>query len=354
MDDPFLPGLLQRLPEAPRKVAVVRAKRIGDFVCATPALRALRAALPGAEITFLGLPFVRDLAARSPSVDRFEAAPGFPGMADQFFAAREAVEFFRRMQAERFDLAVQMHGSGVYSNVFTLLLGARRTAGFVRAGDGPGRLDAALPMPQEGHEVRRLLALTTFLGAPPRGEGTEFPLRPEDHAEAERLLAGSPRPLLGAHPAAREATKRWDPGRFAAAAAELRRRRGGTVVLLGGPEEQPLLDRLGREPGGPCLNLGGRTSLPVLGAVIARLAVLLTNDSGPAHIAYALKVPTVTVFGGTDPGAWGPPAEGPSRVLAHPVPCRPCDHAVCPIGNLCLEGVRVPQAVEAAEAIMGS
>jgi len=152
----------------------------------------------------------------------------------------------------------------------------------------------------------------------------------------------------------RDATKRWDPGRFAGAAAELRRRHGGTVVLLGGPEERPLLDHLRHELGGPCLNLGGRTSLPVLGAVIARLAVLLTNDSGPAHFAYALKVPAVTVFGGTDPGAWGPPADGPFRVLAHPVSCRPCAHAACPVGNLCLEGVSVRQAVAAAEAIMGT
>src|SRR2546429_3776351 len=115
MDNPFLPGLLQRLPEVPRKVAVVRAKRIGDLVCATPALRALRAALPGAEITLLGLPFVRDLAARSPSLHRFEAAPGFPGMADQLFAAHEAVDFFHRMQAERVDLAGPMYGPAVFS-----------------------------------------------------------------------------------------------------------------------------------------------------------------------------------------------------------------------------------------------
>lgn len=77
-------------------------------------------------------------------------SPGFPGIAEQLFEPRRALEFCAAMQAERFDLAVQMHGSGVYANPFTLLLGARVTAGFIRPGDSPGRLDAALPMPTCG------------------------------------------------------------------------------------------------------------------------------------------------------------------------------------------------------------
>src|SRR5437763_16638241 len=84
-NDPFAPGLLTRLAERPRKVVIVRANRIGDFLCATPAFRALRAALPGAEITLVGMAFVRDLVARSPYLDRFAECPGFPGMAEQFF-----------------------------------------------------------------------------------------------------------------------------------------------------------------------------------------------------------------------------------------------------------------------------
>src|SRR5579883_612618 len=200
--DAFAPGLLARLP-APRRVALVRVSRLGDFICATPAFRALRAALPEAEITLIGLPFARELVARSRQLDRFAPFPGFPGMAEQFFDARRAAAFLRRMQRERFDLAVQMHGSGVYSNPFTLLLGARATAGFVRPGDPSGRLDAALPLPDELPEIERLLALVTFLGAPAHGATPEYPLWPADHAAAERLLARLTRPLIRLHPAAR-------------------------------------------------------------------------------------------------------------------------------------------------------
>ena len=150
------------------------------------------------------------------------------------------------MQAEEFDLALQLHGSGVYANPFTLMLGARATAGFIRPGDPAGRLAAALPLPESGHEIRRVLSLPVFLGAPPQGDETEFPLWPEDHAAAEELLRGAERPLIGLHPAAREATKRWPAERFAALAGQLQRCHGGTVVLVGGADELPLAEAVAR------------------------------------------------------------------------------------------------------------
>lgn len=300
------------------------------------------------------LPILRDLALRLPSLDRFVAFPGFPGIAEQFFEARKVTAFFQKMQAEQFDLAVQMQGSGVYSNPFTLLLGARVTAGFVRAGDSAGRLAAALPLPCQGHEVQRLLALTTFLGAPPQGVDTEFPLQAEDHAAAEELLAHTPRPLMGLHPWARDATRRWALTRFVAVGKQLRQRYGGTVVILGEPEEWAKGEMIARELGQPCLNLVGKTTLMVLGAVLARLSVFVTNDTGPAHIAYALGVPTVTIFGSASPEAYAPLKAGPYRILIHEVPCRPCGYATCPRGYTCLEGVTVEQAITAVEEIIGS
>ncbi|TMC98689.1 MAG: glycosyltransferase family 9 protein [Chloroflexi bacterium] len=352
MSNAFTPGLLARLPESPRKVVVLRASRIGDFLCTIPALRALRAALPEAEITMITLPLLRDLVERSPYLDHYVTFPGFPGIAEQFFDAHRVVQFFQEMQAERFDLALQMQGSGVYSNPFMLLLGAKVTVGFVREGDAAGRLDAALPLPQRGHEIQRMLALTTFLGVPVPGETTEFPLWLEDHEQADALLANACRPLVGLHMSARDATRRWSLPRFAAVGRELLLRKGGTLVLLGEAGEWPEVDRVAREIGQACLNLAGKTSLPVLGGVIARLSVLVTNDSGPAHIAYALGTPTATIFGGGNPEANGPPLNARHRVLAYEVPCRPCGLATCPIGYRCLEGVTVQQAVEAATAVM--
>jgi ADP-heptose:LPS heptosyltransferase len=353
--EPSAPGLLTRLPEPPRKVALLRSSRIGDFLCATPAFRALRMALPNAEITMITLPLLRDLVERSPHLDRFVAFPGFPGIAEQFFDAHRAADFFRAMQAERFDLVIQMQGSGVNSNPFTLLLGARATAGFIRSSDGPGLLDAALPIPERGSETRRVLALTTFLGAMPRGEQTEFPLWRQDHEEAEALLAGVDRPLLGLHAGARDLARRWPPERFAAVGAALHARYGAVLVLLGDAEaaltSARIADLLRRERV-PFLDLTGRTSLPTLGAVIARLSLLITNDSGPAHIAYALGAPSVTIFGGANPAAYGPPEHGPHWLALHDVPCRPSDSQTCQTcayNYACLDGVSVSQALALAE-----
>src|SRR5690242_2953015 len=108
----------------------------------------------------------------------------------------------------RFDLALQMQGSGVYSTPFTLLLGAKTTAGFVRSGEAAGLLDAALPYPDQIHEIRCVLALTSFLGIATHGEELEFPLWPQEHAEATALLANVRPQLIGLHPAAREMSRR--------------------------------------------------------------------------------------------------------------------------------------------------
>jgi ADP-heptose:LPS heptosyltransferase len=350
--DPFAPGLLARLSEPPRKVALLRASRIGDFICATPAFRALRHALPDAEITMITLPILRDIVLRSPYLDLYVAFPGFPGIAEQFFDARSTTQFLRAMQEERFDLALQMQGSGVYSNPFTLLLGAKATAGFVRPGDPPGLLDAALPYPGQLHEIHCVLSLTTFLSVPEQGEQIEFPLWPQDHAEAAALLANAEPPLIGLHPAARELTRRWPVERFATVGTALRRKYGGTVVIVGEPEEQATGEMLVQQLGEPYLNLIGKTSLVTLGAVIDRLSVLITNDTGPAHIAYALGAPTVTIFGAGNPATNGPLQKGPFRVLAHPVPCRPCGQETCSIGYACLQGVTVEKVLDAADEII--
>ena len=310
-----MPGLLHRLPEPPQRVAVLRASRIGDFLCAMPALRALRAALPGARITLITVPLLRRLAERLPYVDEVAPFPGFPGIAVQLFEAQNALRFLQRMQAQRFDLALQLQGSGVYSNPFLLLLGARYNAGFVRAGDAAVRLDAALPLPQHGHEIHRVMALPVFLGVLPAGDHTEFPLTHVDHLRAEALLQQMPRPLIGLHPTAHDPLRRWPLDRFEQTARALHARYGGTVVILGGAGEYDYNRVLAERLGGICRDLTGLTALGTLGAVITRLTLLITSDSGPAHIAYALSAPTITIFRASGSHRYGPLKAGPFRPL---------------------------------------
>ncbi|HEX5420970.1 MAG TPA: glycosyltransferase family 9 protein [Gammaproteobacteria bacterium] len=313
--------LLARLGEV-RRIAVLKASRIGDFVCATPAFRALRKAFPRASITLITLPMLVEIAQRLGYFDRILEFPGYPGLAEQFFDARRALVFFQKMQAESFDFALQMQGSGVYANPFLLMLGARASAGFVRPGDTPGRLDAAVPFAPLEHEIERMLALPRSLGLPTDGVHTDFPLRSADRLQAQTLLGdGLPRPWIGLHPGARARTRRWPAACFSKVACRLARDGGASFVILGDGETQESAAELAAGIEGNCVNLAGCTSLPVLGAVIAELSLLVTSDSGPAHIAYPLGTSTITVFRRGASLRYGPP-RAPRFIGLEPAPGR--------------------------------
>ncbi len=352
MNDPFEPGFFARASRPFRRVAILRASRLGDLICATPALRGIRGAFPAAEISLIALPMFEQVIAGLRSVDRFVPFPGFPGIADQFFEAEKSLRFFEEMQAQRFDIVIQLHGSGVYSNPVALLLGGRQTVGFVREGDPPGRLDAAFSYPVNRHEVLRLLDFMNFLGIEANDRATEFPVRQESRDEAGRLLSGLPRPRVGLHPGAREKTKRWNKAGFAAVANRVADRLGGSAVVIGTEDDRRVLHEMVSGIRGMVCDLSGRTSLALLGGVIGSLDLLITNDSGPAHIAYALGTPSITLFGSTRPEEWAALDAKLHPAIFHPVDCRPCNYVNCPIGTVCLEKITVDEVSIAAERLL--
>jgi ADP-heptose:LPS heptosyltransferase len=141
-------------------------------------------------------------------------------------------------------------------------------------------------------------------------------------------------------------------GEFRPGGERAERQHGGTLVLIGGPDEIPAAGLVERTTP-RSVNLAGRLSLPVMAAVIARLSVLVTNDSGPAHMAYALGTPSVTIFGGTDARRWGPKDRTRHLVVAREVPCRPCEGDRCPVGFRCLAGVGPGEVVARVGELAG-
>ena len=171
-----------RLADArPRRIAVVRALQLGDLLCALPALRALRAACPDAEITLVGLPWANEFVERFDGyLDGFLELPGWPGLPETPPRIKDVPAFLARAQRARFDVAIQMHGSGAVTNPLTMLLGARVTAGFFPSGEDCPDGERFLPYPESVHEAEKLLRLLQFFGVPHRGDELEFPLRPAD------------------------------------------------------------------------------------------------------------------------------------------------------------------------------
>lgn len=295
---------------AARRIAIVRAlPGLGDLLCIVPACRAIRATLPQAEVTLVGLPWVRAFVARfSTYFDAFLEFPGYPGIAERPPAVRRLPAFLAVAQERRFDLAIQMHGSGGASNPFTVLLGARNTGGFFVHGDycpDPARF---LAWVQEESEVHRYLRLAEHLGFSTVGEDLEFPIVDEDRL-ALRQLDGMGRLRRGEyiciHPGANDAARRWPAAHFAAAGDALARQ-GLQVVLTGTTGEQELTASVARAMRAPALDLAGRTSLGALAALLEGSRLLVCNDTGVSHLAAALTVPSVVIFLTTDPRRWAP------------------------------------------------
>lgn len=337
-----------------RKIAVFRALQLGDMLCAVPALRALRKAAPGAEITLIGLPWAEQFVRRfSCHVDRFIAFPGYPGMPEQQPAIHELPGFIKRIQEENFDLAVQMHGSGVLTNPLVMTFGARSTAGFYPAGMRNPDPSRYLEWRDEEHEIFRLLDLVECLGAPSEGATLEFPLTEMDYGQARTVAPALLRKeYVCVHPGAQLPSRRWPPERFAAVADRLHAA-GFAIVLTGTAGERALVTSVRDAMRCPALDACGATDLGGLAALLSDARMVICNDTGVSHVATAVGTPSVIIASGSDTRRWAPLNRLRHRTLSAQVPCRPCMEFSCPIpGHPCATAVTVDMVMEQVNHIL--
>ncbi len=316
-----------------RKIAVYRALFLGDLLCATPALVALRQRFPQAEITLIGLPWAAELVDRLPCLDRLVEFQGYPAIEEVPYEPVRGKAFLAAMQAEQFDLAIQMHGSGCVSNGFVAELGAGFTLGY-RSDHDDDRLDRSLLYDANEHETLRWLRLVAEVGAYTADTRLVLPTTTAEQERAHALLAAGAEgcgPLIGLHVGAKAASRRWPPERFAALGDALAHHYGARLVLTGSAGERPLTAAAQAALRSPALDVAGKTDLGTFAALVAQLDLLVTNDTGASHIAAATQTPSVVLFGPMRPQLWAPldrqrhrvvdalalfPAADPQQVLA--------------------------------------
>jgi len=387
----------------PRRILVRGVNWLGDAVMVTPALLRLREKFPGTHIALLGPEKLKDLWLHHPAVNEtISFAPGESVFAiarklrrggeapDEPELARQSAATTARGDARptRFDLALVLPNSP-RSALEVFLAGIPQRIGYARpwrnflltqtVASRPGAVKMRKRTESEirqlisppgsseisnqkseitnpaAHQIHEYLHLAAALGANPE------PLPPQlfvaqEEIEAAKIkfgLENIDRPVFGLNPGAEYGpAKRWPVEKFIAAAQTIQQRTNCLWILFGGKNDQPLTAQIesaiGNRQSAIC-NLAGQTSLRELMALLKLCRVLLTNDTGPMHVAAALGTPVVVPFGSTSPELTGPglPGDLRHRLIKSDAPCSPCFLRECPIDFRCLNGIGVEHIVQA-------
>ncbi|MFT3894220.1 MAG: glycosyltransferase family 9 protein [Anaerolineales bacterium] len=300
-----------RNPFPIEKIIIFRALQLGDMLNAVPAFRALRAAYPEAYITLAGLPWCDKFVERFHAyLDDFITFPGYPGLPEQKPDLPAILSFLENMQRQKFDLAIQMQGSGDIVNPMIELFGAKQTAGYYLPDQYCPDPDFYLIYPDGEPESRRHLHLMDFLGIPLQGSDLELPLFEEDWTSLQQIkdqyrLRND---YVCIHPGARGLHRRWAPEKFAVVADWLTAL-GYQVVLTGSAEEAELTSKVNQYMQAKAIDLAGKTDLGTLGALVSQAHLVVSNDTGMSHVAAALKVPSVILFAVSHSVRWAPTNE---------------------------------------------
>ncbi len=354
----------------PKKILVVQPNWVGDAVMATPTLRALRQHYPEAQISYLLRRYVKPIYTGMPWADklityrtgRTKAKAG----KGQFF------DLAARLRARKFDLAIVLPNS-FRSALICKMAGIDQIVGYERDGRGFLLSDKLLPVKDRGKFlpapiVKYYLGIAQYLGSSARDMRLELFITDSERREAEEafnragLSATLSRPaglgmapLILLNPGAQYgAAKCWLPEYFAQLADRFIEDLGATVLLSGAPKERPLVDAINRAMKHAAVDLArAGASLGSLKEIIRRCDLMVTNDTGPRHIAAAFDVPVVTIFGPTHP-QWTEINFAKEKKLAVKVFCGPCQKKTCPLDHRCMTRLVPSMVYDASQDLLKS
>ena len=345
-------------PEGIQRLLVRGTNWVGDAVMSVPALKEIRRHFPASHITLLVRPWVQDVYAAADFVDEIllydktGIHKGWAGM--------------RRLCAElrvrRFEMAILLQNA-IEAALIAMWGRIPLRIGYARGGRSP-LLSHAIridPEVRRVHQVYYYLGILAGAGLIARRPWArpDYPLdsvalgvRQSDCRAARDMLQvhgiDHSSPIVGINPGASYGgAKRWPAERFAAVADALASDCAARIVVFGAPNERPIADEVAARMHADPLILAGRTSLGQLMGLIRECDLFITNDSGPMHLAAALQVPQLAIFGSTSEIATGPLSPR-AQVIKHQVDCNPCFLRECPIDFRCMLGITVAEVLEAA------
>jgi len=331
-------------------ILVIKLRYIGDVLLATPVLRALRERFPGACLAMAVLRGTEDVLKGNPDLTEVLVVER-GGLAAQF-------RFLQSLRRKRFDCVIDLT-DGDRSAILSRFSGAPVRIGLNEEHRWRGLLYTTVVQsrPDVRHRLERNLETVRPLGIEPKAGPLVLRIPLEDEAEAARLLdnlAGEKlsvgvKPLVMLQPGARYWFKAWPAERFAELAGRLAARYGCRILVGGDAKERELAETIRGGVRTPVVLLAGRLTLLQYAAVLKRCALFVGNDNGPMHMAAALGIPVVALFGPSDPAEWGPRG-GRAEVLYKELDCRRCFHPTCTRGEeSCMKQISVDEVMDRIE-----
>ncbi|WP_423149349.1 glycosyltransferase family 9 protein [Rubrolithibacter danxiaensis] len=282
-----------------KKIAVLRANALGDYIFIIPALQALKEAYPEAELTLLGKQWHKDfLTDRAGPVNRVVVVPPYPGVGEKENFNADIAEvntFFSEMQKEEFDMAFQLHGGGKNSNPFLLRLGAKLNAG-LKTPDAVD-LDINVPYVYYFSEILRYLEVVSKVGATTTSIEPVVTVLQSDINEATNVLTNHNKPIAVIHPGATDVRRRWPAENFSQI-ADFLTNEGFQVCITGVSAEKEIVSGVitNARNSEKIQDLCGKLTLNGMTGLLSLAEVVISNDTGPLHLARAVKTPTAGIF----------------------------------------------------------
>jgi lipopolysaccharide heptosyltransferase I len=291
----------------PRRICIIKPSALGDVVHALPILPALRNLWPDSHIAWVISRAYQEIVRGHPDLDEvlvFDRSRGDFGVHD----AARALGLWQRLRGGHFDLTIDLQGL-LRSALFAAATRARVRIGMADAREGSRWLytDLVDAPRQRVHAVDRALRVARKLGAPIGAPHFKLSIRHEDHRWAESMLEGAPRPRVVLNAGARWHTKRWPPEHFAEIGSRAVAEFGATLVAVGSASDRPFVDAVRRQLGPlDVLDLCGQTRLKQLAALALQCDLMISNDTGPLHLAAAAGARVLGIYTCTSPALTGP------------------------------------------------